>query len=83
MDKNDPEFLPTMVGILARLQMTSSDRGYKMLACFLDMAREEVEDQLKHEAELAALATKLRQTSSRGTWRGGDFAVVGEESVAA
>ena len=73
MDNPDTEFLPAMTGILTRLQMTSAERGYSMLAAFLDMARDEAEDLLQHEAELASLKAKLEATSSRETWRPGDF----------
>jgi hypothetical protein len=71
MEKSDPEFLPTMVGILKRLQMTSEERGFQMIACFLDLARAEAEEELKHIGERAALAALMVETSSRTTWRAG------------
>ncbi len=80
---DDPEFLPAMAGILKRLQLTSTERGYSMLAAFLDMARDEAEHLLTHEAELAALAEKLAETSSRATWRKGDFPSLPEDLAAA
>lgn len=71
MTKDDPEFLPTMVGILKRLQITSEERGFQMIACFLDLARAEAAEELKHQRERAALAALMEETSSRRTWRDG------------
>jgi len=68
-----------MAGILKRLQITSTERGYSMLAAFLDMARDEAQHLLTHEAELAGLAAKLAATSSRATWRKGDFPSLPED----
>ncbi len=79
MDNSDPEFLPAMTGILKRLHITSAERGYSMLAAFLDMARDEAEALLRHEAEVEALKLKLAATSSRATWRPGDFPSLPED----
>jgi hypothetical protein len=76
MEKSDPEFLPTMVGILKRLQITSEERGFLMIACFLDLARAEAEEELKHIGERAALAALIEETSSRTTWRAGTQAPI-------
>jgi hypothetical protein len=83
MENNDPEFLPVMVGILQRLQLGSAERGYSMLAAFLDMARDEVAHLLAHEAALADLKAKLAATSSRHSWRPGDFPSLPEDAYAA
>ncbi len=79
MDHIDTEFLPAMTGILKRLQITSDERGYSMLAAFLDMARDEAEHLLAHEAVLAALAARREASSSRATWRKGDFPSLPED----
>ena len=76
---DDPEFLPAMAGILKRLQVTSTERGYSMLAAFLDMARDEAEHLIAHEAVLASLAAKREASSSRATWRKGDFPSLPED----
>jgi hypothetical protein len=73
MDNPDTEFLPAMVGILKRLQITSTERGHSMLAAFLDMAHDEAEQLLRHEEELARLKATLEATSSRHSWRAGDY----------
>ena len=76
---DDPEFLPAMAGILKRLQVTSTERGYSMLAAFLDMARDEAEHLIAHEAVLASLAAKREASDSRATWRKGDFPSLPED----
>jgi hypothetical protein len=83
VDRSDPDFLPAMTGILLRLQKASVERGYAMLAAFLDMARDEAEHLVTHEAQIAALEAKLEETSSRHTWRPGDFPSLPEDAQAA
>jgi hypothetical protein len=79
MNRPDLEFLPTMAGILSRLQQGSAERGHAMLAAFLDMARDEAEHLIAHERELAKLQEKLAEADSRQTWRAGEFPSLPED----
>jgi hypothetical protein len=69
MARREADFLPALIGILDRLCTTTSDRGEHMIAYFLDLARAEAADKLRHAGELRELETKLKQTSSRTSWR--------------
>jgi hypothetical protein len=69
MEKNEAEYLPVLIGILDRLCATTNDRGEHMIAYLLDLARAEAKDRLRHAGELSELETKLKETSSRTSWR--------------
>lgn len=71
MDKNDEDFLPAVIGILGRLQVTSAQHGSPMLAFLLDLAKAEAEDELRTAHLEEDLRSALKATSSAATWRAG------------
>jgi len=71
MDSDNGEFLPTMIGILERLQKTAMSRGEPLLASILAIAKTEAEDALRHANEVAAMEARREATSSATSWRAG------------
>ena len=69
MDKSDDNFLPAVIGILGRLQVTTAQHGSPMLAFLLDLAKAEAEDELRTANMEEDLRSALRATSSAATWR--------------
>lgn len=62
MDRRETDFLPTMIGILERLQATSLERGQANLAVLLDLARSEAEDALRIAGQRAHMEAASRLT---------------------
>ena len=71
MEKSDDDFLPEVIGILGRLQATSTEHGSPMLAFLLDLARAEAEDEMRTAHLEEGLRSALKETSSAATWRAG------------
>ena len=69
MDKSEDDFLPAVIGILGRLQVTTAQHGRPMLAFLLDLAKAEAEDELRTANMEQELRSALKQTSSAGSWR--------------
>ena len=69
MDKSDDDFLPAVIGILDRLQVTTAQHGRPMLAFLLDLAKAEAEDELRTDSLEQELRSALKQTSSTASWR--------------
>ena len=80
MSKTEPDFLPTIIGILKQLQGLSSERGQPLLASILEIARVEAEDALRHKHALAALDA-ARGNAALHAWRLCDADL--DESIAA
>ena len=72
MDKSDDDFLPAVIGILDRLQVTTAQHGRPMLAFLLDLAKAEAEDELRTDSLELELRSALKQTSSTASWRSAD-----------
>lgn len=64
METPQLDFLPTVIGILQRLQATSVERGQANLAVLLDLAKMEAEDVLRTANMDADARSALRQSSS-------------------
>jgi hypothetical protein len=69
MPTSDDDFLPAVIGILARLQATTEEHGRPMLAFLLDLAKAEAEDELRTAHMEDDLRSALKETSSIATWK--------------
>jgi hypothetical protein len=69
--QRDSAFLPSIAGILSRLQRTSEELGHPMLAYLIDMARAEAEEQMRCDLQDATFRAEVLATSSVHSWRDG------------
>jgi hypothetical protein len=69
MHKTDDDFLPAVIGILGRLQVTTAQHGRPMLAFLLDLAKAEAEDELRTANMEQELRSALKETSSAASWK--------------